>query len=288
MALLHWQDAEWFQQDFFVTLECRRNGILFPLVVLVEDVDPVDWLEAGFLSQLVDSRSERTEKSGSLEIGMSLNVENDNDFVVRGVFVCVALGGVDVSRDNKITGNEFNTGTCDFAGQDIILAVLRGQVGQAFLDLGKILAELLTQSGPVGGGTVFDTNGRFVRRIDHVDNVELGGNIVFERFDVVEVFLVVMEDDELLERHLLISGFGTATHLGLEVVLVSDSTTKLNDSLEALDLSLNDCVKVLFSDSRERQEVDGSSVQGGVCWRRCGGEKGLVNGFRGEGGEGGL
>jgi len=68
-------------------------------------------------------------------------------------------------------------------------------------------------------------------------------------------------------------------YLGLEVVLVSDSSTKLDDSLETLDLSLDDSVKVLFPDGREWQKVHGSRVERSVRrgWR--GGKESLVDGF---------
>lgn len=79
-----------------------------------------------------------------------------------------------------------------------------------------------------------------------------------------------------------------SAYLDLEVVLLSDISSKLNDSSHSLDLSLDDRVKVLGSHLGERQEVNGSDIRVGVRRRRRSGQESLVDGLGGEGGVGRL
>ena len=107
-----------------------------------------------------------------------------------------------------------------------------------------------------------------------VAHVELLGDVALERLDVGQVLLVVVDDDERLERLLKADG-----------ALLARVAGELDDLLHALHAALDVGVVELLADLGEGEEVHGAGVLGLEVLGDVG-EELEVDGVGEEGGEG--
>lgn len=122
-------------------------------------------------------------------------------------------------------------------------------------------------------------------------------DVSFEGLDVVEVFGVVVEDDDLLQGLRMARGSrGSSVHtypfgkrkarpthlLDGQLFPIPQQPRQVDDGLHPLDLPLDDLVKVLFPDLGEHSEVHRTNVLVAVLRGRGKGQERVVEVFRSE------
>lgn len=219
----------------------------------VVDVDVVGREQTCLLAESLNAVDDFSCSTFLFEFGSSEDVEEDDDIVVRvGLVVRSSfdLGGkFDVTSRREISLGEFDPVDRDLARLEVSLDVVRSDVREGLLDSGEILSEFAAEDGVIGVGAELDPASCFVRGEDDGSDVEFLFDVRKERFDIVEVLLRRVEDNEFGER-----GLERDDHP------FSSGTTELNDRLKARDLSFDGSVKVLFSGLRERKEMERSNV----------------------------
>lgn len=267
---------------------------------LVVDLDVVRGLQTAGFSELLTSRSQVSPRQVFLEFGVFPYVKEDDDVVVRVRVPLVISSGrvdsqLDVTCDDQVALDQLDPVHLDLSRLSKRLDLVRSQFRQAVLDPAQVFPQFLAQGGPVRGGLVLDPDLFFVRSQGDGKDVQLFLDVSFERLDVVEVFGVVVEDDDLLQglrvatrkRSIIVSlpchNEPSRTHLfDGQLFPIPQQPRQVDDGLHPLDLPLDDLVKVLFPDLGEHSEVHRTDVFVAVLRGRGKGQERVVEVFRGE------
>ena len=208
--------------------------------------------QVGLLPEVLHPADDLSGETFLLKFRVTGNVQDDEDIVVSVELLALVVRILgETTLDGEVFLFDLDTVNQHLTVLDEVLDLLAGEVRQCLLDLNCVLLQLLAQDREICRCRVLHVVCILIAGEDDIPHIKLLANVavLLQCSQVIQVFCVGVNDDQSLQWC-----------LQTLVRAVTADTTKINNSLHALHLPLDNLIEKLLPDFRERQEMDAAIV----------------------------